>query len=44
MLCEPVQRGLSSDYFGDGRLVLSREQGLRHFQRLVGRALDAPGA
>jgi choline monooxygenase len=35
VLCESVQRGLSSGFFGQGRLMLSRENGLRHFQRLV---------
>ena len=39
VLCESVQRGLSSGYFDRGRLVLSRERALRHFQRLVCRAL-----
>lgn len=35
VLCESVQRGLSSGYFDQGKLMLSREKGLRHFQRLV---------
>jgi phenylpropionate dioxygenase-like ring-hydroxylating dioxygenase large terminal subunit len=39
VLCESVQRGLGSGYFDQGRLMLSRENGLRHFQRLVHRAL-----
>ena len=34
-LCESVQRGLRSGYFDQGKLILSREKGLRHFQRLV---------
>lgn len=40
-LCESVQRGLSSGYFDQGRLMLSREHALRHFQRLVHRFLSA---
>lgn len=39
VLCESVQRGLSSGYFERGRLMLRRENGLRHFQRLVYREL-----
>lgn len=35
VLCESVQRGLGSGYFERGKLMLSRERGLRHFQRLV---------
>lgn len=35
VLCESVQRGLRSGYFNQGKLMLSREKGLRHFQRLV---------
>ena len=40
ILCESVQRGLSSGYFEQGRLMLSQERALRHFQQLVYRALD----
>jgi nitrite reductase/ring-hydroxylating ferredoxin subunit len=39
VLCESVQRGLSSGYFGQGKLMLSREHALRHFQKLVHRTL-----
>jgi choline monooxygenase len=39
VLCESVQRGLRSGYFGQGRLLLSREATLRHFQKLVYRFL-----
>ncbi|MBF6590759.1 MAG: aromatic ring-hydroxylating dioxygenase subunit alpha [Ktedonobacterales bacterium] len=39
VLCESVQRGLSSGAFDQGRLMLSRERGLRHFQKLVYRSL-----
>jgi choline monooxygenase len=39
VLCESVQRGLSSGYFEQGRLMLAREHALRHFQRLVHRSL-----
>ena len=35
VLCESVQRGLRSGYFNQGKLMLSRENGLRHFQKLV---------
>jgi choline monooxygenase len=35
VLCESVQRGLSSGYFEQGKLMLSRERALRHFQKLV---------
>ncbi|MGO8949765.1 MAG: aromatic ring-hydroxylating oxygenase subunit alpha [Ktedonobacterales bacterium] len=35
VLCESVQRGLRSGYFDQGKLMLSRENGLRHFQKLV---------
>jgi len=40
VLCESVQRGLRSGYFDRGKLMLRREKALRHFQRLVARALD----
>jgi phenylpropionate dioxygenase-like ring-hydroxylating dioxygenase large terminal subunit len=43
VLCESVQRGLSSGYFDRGRLMLKREKALRHFQRLVYRSLAATG-
>lgn len=39
VLCESVQRGWRSGYFEQGHLMLSREQALRHFQRLVCRYL-----
>ena len=39
VLCESVQRGLSSGFFEQGKLMLSRENGLRHFQKLVYRTL-----
>jgi phenylpropionate dioxygenase-like ring-hydroxylating dioxygenase large terminal subunit len=39
-LCESVQRGMRSGYYDGGRLMLARESALRHFQRLVVRALD----
>lgn len=34
-LCESVQRGLNSGYFGQGKLMLHHEKALRHFQKLV---------
>ena len=39
VLCESVQRGLSSGFFDRGRLMLPRERGLQHFHRLVYGAL-----
>jgi choline monooxygenase len=35
VLCESVQCGLRSGYFDQGRLMLSRERALQHFQKLV---------
>ena len=35
VLCESVQRGLRSGFLDQGKLMLSRESGLRHFQKLV---------
>lgn len=35
VLCESVQRGLSSGYFEQGKLMLHHEKALRHFQKLV---------
>ncbi len=35
VLCESVQRGLRGGYFDQGKLMLSRENALRHFQKLV---------
>jgi phenylpropionate dioxygenase-like ring-hydroxylating dioxygenase large terminal subunit len=39
VLCESVQRGLQSGFFQQGRLMLSRENGLQHFQQLVYRVM-----
>jgi len=39
VLCESVQRGLSSGFYARGKLFAGREDGLRHFQRLVHGAL-----
>lgn len=39
ILCESVQRGLASGVIEHGTLMLSREQGIQHFQRLVHRFL-----
>lgn len=36
-LCASVQRGMQSGYFPQGRLMLTRERALQHFQRLVQR-------
>src|SRR5271163_479197 len=40
VLCESVQRGLRSGAIEHGQLMLSRERGIKHFQRLVYRALS----
>jgi choline monooxygenase len=40
ILCESVQRGLSSGAVEHGTLMLSREKGIQHFQRLVHRFLS----
>jgi choline monooxygenase len=39
VLCESVQRGLASGVIEHGALMLSRERGIQHFQRLVHRFL-----
>jgi len=35
VLCESVQRGLAAGVIDHGHLMLSRERGIQHFQRLV---------
>lgn len=40
VLCESVQRGLRSGYFDQGKLMLSRERALQHFQKLVYRYVE----
>ncbi len=42
VLCESVQRGLASGAIENGTLMISRERGIQHFQRLVYRFLSAP--
>jgi len=37
VLCESVQRGLGSGVINHGHLMLSRERGIQHFQKLVHR-------
>jgi choline monooxygenase len=39
VLVESVQRGLRSGFYQQGQLILSRENGIQHFQRLVYSAL-----
>jgi choline monooxygenase len=39
VLVESVQRGLRSGFYKQGQLILSRENGIQHFQRLVYSAL-----
>ena len=41
VLCESVQRGLRSGFYTQGRLMVSRENGVHHFQNLVHRVLTA---
>ncbi len=41
VLCESVQRGLRSGAIKHGSLMLSRERGIQHFQKLVHRFLSA---
>jgi choline monooxygenase len=41
VLCESVQRGMASGAIGHGTLMLSRERGIQHFQRLVYRFLSS---
>jgi len=40
VLCESVQRGLRSGAIEHGQLMLSRERGIQHFQKLVYRFLS----
>jgi choline monooxygenase len=40
VLCESVQRGLRSNVVERGHLMLSRERGIQHFQKLVYRFLS----
>jgi choline monooxygenase len=39
ILCESVQRGMRSGFFDQGRLMVSRENGIQHFQKLVYRVM-----
>lgn len=41
VLCESVQRGLRSGVIPHGHLMLSRERGIQHFQKLVRRFVTA---
>lgn len=41
VLCESVQRGLRSGFYQQGKLLVARENGIQHFQRLVYRFLSA---
>jgi choline monooxygenase len=43
-LCESVQRGMQTGFFTQGKLMLTREKGLQHFQRLVHRFVEAAPA
>jgi choline monooxygenase len=40
VLCEAVQRGMRSGFFEQGKLMLSRERALQHFQKLVYQGLE----
>jgi choline monooxygenase len=44
IICESVQRGLSSGFCDQGRLMLQYEKGIQHFERLVFEALTQHGA
>jgi choline monooxygenase len=39
ILCESVQRGLSSGFYNQGKLMIQYEKGIQHFERLVFEAL-----
>jgi choline monooxygenase len=39
VICESVQRGLESGFYGQGRLMTRHEKGIQHFERLVFEAL-----
>jgi choline monooxygenase len=39
IIVESVQRGLRSGFYKQGQLILSRENGIQHFQGLVFSAL-----
>jgi choline monooxygenase len=39
ILCESVQRGLTSGFYNQGKLVIRHEKGIQHFERLVFEAL-----
>jgi choline monooxygenase len=39
IIVESVQRGLQSGFYNQGQLILSRENGIQHFQKLVFAAL-----
>jgi choline monooxygenase len=41
IICESVQRGLKSGHYHQGRLILSKENGIQHFQALVNSALGS---
>ena len=41
IICESVQRGLRSGYYQQGQLMLSRENGIQHFQKLLHRFVTA---
>lgn len=42
VLCESVQRGMKSGVVSRGHLMLSRERGIQHFQKLVHRFMTEP--
>jgi choline monooxygenase len=39
IICESVQRGLSSGFYDQGRLMTRYENGIQHFEKLVFEAL-----
>ena len=40
IICESVQRGLSSGFYDQGRLMMRYENGIQHFESLVLEALS----
>ena len=42
VIVESVQRGLRSGFYKQGQLILTRENGIQHFQKLVFAALTGP--
>ena len=41
-ICEQVQRGLGSGAYDRGRICVTYEHGMHHFQNLIRKAFDCP--